>query len=301
MKFNLHLNRFALNAIISVSFPVHNADALILQKAIDFSPVLYHNVDEICEGGQYTMLLKALYDNICNKVCKNISRITNRVVSSQINIFNNKCVFVFVCGNNKTLVKKVISMILKSITPFKVFPLYKINCDLIGCKVNREEYIYLTHELISSLDNMDICVSAKLKYESESEFQKIFKEIGNNKLNIEKISEKGNKPNVLKPVINVPEFNYVVSSPFLPQIYDLISLKVNVKKVGDMLIFNKSIDMSKLLDSNTIENYIKKYMKLKAVFNEVITHDMLLNGVPHSAINNISIDAFKKSFGQIFK
>ncbi len=285
MKFNLHYSKYALNAVINISFPVSGINSSLLAGI----------KDEECSGCQSTMLLKSLFDNINIKVCSGVNRINNRIVSSNINIFGDKCTMVFVCGNNRTLVKKVVGLIFKSLQVHRLFPLYKINCSgCDNCKADRSEFTYLVNDLVSSLESMSVCIAGKLKYESDSAFQQLFKEIASSKLALEKIDDKGTKVtcNKSKPC----EFEHVLKTSFIPQVFDFIITKTGAVRIGDRIIFCKEVDSKKLFDSSAVENFIKKYNKYGKAFQEVMIFDMLLNGVPHSLINNITMDSFKKSF-----
>jgi hypothetical protein len=301
MKFSYNFNKTAMNAVLSLSFPVHSeADANVI-KAVSEHCILSKNSSDSgtkFNGAQCSILLKVLYDHLTNVICRNLERITNRVFNWRWNLMNGEFVITIQFGNNKTLIKKITALLLKNVQLERLWPAYSQLCKSLKCDDDSDDFKFMATALGKNISNGHIYVSSKVKME-EKDFQDMMKD-QLKKLNVSDLKGKSAKHEKLElSSFDLTDNKIKVNNAYAAVIVDhLHTRRVNCKWVGEHIYICSGKSINKHFDDNILELRVKKYLKLKTHLKDALTHDMLASGIPPSLIKTVSAADMKQTMSK---
>jgi hypothetical protein len=296
MKFTYNYNKLAMSTVLNMSFSAPHADANVI-KFLESHCGASSGMDNM-DGIQCCVLLKSLYDHITDNICRNIERISNRVFNWKWNVMNKEFIIVIQFGNNKTLLRKIMTLIAKSLQPQKLWPVYSDICKIAKCDTNQDDFKFRVSALRKHILDATISVSGKINI-NDKDFQSMMKE-QEKKVNMPDMKGKELKKammnsDLLKLSLNSINVNNAYASVIMDHLH---SRKVSCKWIGEEIYICGGKSINKHFAENLVEARAKKYAKLKDHFKHAMTHDMLASGIPPSLIKSVTLAELTNVMGK---
>lgn len=174
----------------------------------------------------------------------------------------------FICvktAGTFSAIRKVVSELMKSLTPEKLYPVYSANIRILNGKPDRSEFNYCANEIRKSMNDITCLVIGKAKLD-KGKVQAICDK-GTEKYNDGKAAEPSVKPSSLSKEKGKSSFPTLKSKGMgAPLVADFIESNSHERAIptsGMILVYNEKWSAPKSLDKKKIDNWVKqKYGKL---------------------------------------
>lgn len=295
MKSFYNHNKIASTSVLNFTFPAPSACDLTFKMLNSHC----EGTGKSFEGHQHTVLLYTLFNHIRNKLSTGPFGLNNKICNSLCKITKKECSFVFVFGSTKTLMKRIIRLLLKELNPTKLGAQYTRLCKNLGFKANvktvKAEFNYCCDILIQQLVKATIHGSGKIAL-TKKDFDdmvaagysdKVKEQLKPAPKDAKHPRQAPEKPTEGETVsdANLSEHKIVVASQYAPLVRDFIGMKTDVHWVDDSIYWcQKSLHLDKVCAEKLVDTYIKKFDKFKDRLPAALTHELLASGVPGTLI-----------------
>ena len=299
MKFHYNYNKLAMSTVLNISFPMPNLNADVVHFLNNSFSLTEETIGK--NGIQNDILVKVLYDNIINNVCRNLVKVSNRIFSWTYNIMDGHFVIVIQFGNNKTLLKKVTSMIFKNTKPHKLWPAYSKLCKMMKCETNPDDFIFRSNILSKNISTADVHVSGKINI-NDKDFQNFMKVISEKLVTEIQKGGKEHRGTGDNSGFAKSPYHIHIKSPYICMTADFLNTRrINSIQIGEDIYMCHDYNLSSLLNKELIVRYAAKFNKLKDHAEAALTHDMLLVGIPCSMVKKPSVKEFEAALDKLLK
>lgn len=298
MKSIYNHNKIASTSVLNFTFSAPHASDLTF-KMLDSH---CGSVGSSFEGQQHTILLYTLFNHIRNKLSTGPFGLNNKICNSLCKITKKECSFVFVFGSTKTLLKRIVRLLLKELNPTKLGAQYTRLCKNLGFKANvktvKSEFNHCCDDLIKHLSKATIHASGKIAL-TKKDFEDMVAAGLTDKVKAQlKPAPKDAKHPRQAPGkpdgetvadVHLSEHKITVGSQYAPLVRDFIGMKTDAHWVGDSIYWcQKSLHLDKVCAEKLVDTYIKKFDKFKEKLPAALTHELLAAGVSGASIKAAS-------------